>query len=294
MRWLRTVAGVVSDLRRAAEANRLSGLAAEVTFYVVLSLFPGLLILACTLGYLDALLGHDIAEQSRLAVVGFLAQVLTEQAEMVIESVNDLFRQESGGLMTAAVLFSFYTMSDGFAAAIRALDRAYGVKEKRSWLNIRLTSFVLALGSAFMLAATLITIVVGPFLGTGERVAVRMGMGGVFSFAWDWLRLPVSLALLTFWATTLYHLAPHRRTAWLRDLPGGVMAALLWVGASHGFSLYLSLAGQLNQVLSLLGGGLILLLWLYLMAYVLLAGGQLNSVLAARRALPAAPSGSPG
>jgi uncharacterized BrkB/YihY/UPF0761 family membrane protein len=87
------------------------------------------------------------------------------------------------------------------------------------------------------------------------------------------------VAVLVAWAATVYHVAPGRRLRWREALPGAVAAAVLWLVASGGFSLYLRVAADANRVLGTLGGGLIGVLWLYLLALILLVGGELNGVL---------------
>lgn len=275
---------VIAEMIRESRVNRITGLAAEVTYFGVLSLFPGLLIVAGALGWLDSFVGHRIAEKSETTVVELLDLVLTERASFVIHAVRELFRSQSTGLLTTSALIAFLSLSSGFAAAIEALDLAYGVPERRSWISIRLMAFVFAVGSVVMLALLLLLIVAAPLLGGGAGLADQVGLGGVFSFAWDWLRAPIAFGLLVIWATTLYHLAPNRRVRWLRDLPGGVAAAVLWIVVSYGLRFYLQAAASANKILGVLGGGLILMIWFYLLSLVLLLGGELNAILT-RRAL---------
>jgi len=271
---------VMSESRR----NRIGGLAAEVTFFAVLSLFPGLLIFAGALGSLQTILGHDVAARSEAAVLEFLGRILTDRARSTVDAVRELFEGQSGGLLTTAALIASWTLSSGFAALIRALDLVYGIEERRTWLNVRVTAFVLALGSTLILAVVVISIVMGPMLGDGAAMADRVGLGPTFSFIWDWLRAPIAFALLVFWTTTVFHLGPNRssRAEWKRDLPGGVLAAFLLLAVSYGFRFYLGLAYAWNQVVGVLGGGLLLMLWLYFLSLAMLAGGTLNGILRRR------------
>jgi membrane protein len=85
------------------------------------------------------------------------------------------------------------------------------------------------------------------------------------------------------WAATVYHLAPHHRSPWRADLPGAVLAAVLWLLVSVGLSVYLRIAVLGNAVLGTLGGGLVLLIWLYLLGLVLLVCGEVNAVLQGKR-----------
>jgi membrane protein len=267
------------QLVRKSASDRLLGLAAESAFFAVLSVFPGLLLIAAALGSLDSLVGAAVAERSEAVVLEFLSHVLTDRAAGVTETVRDLFVQERGGVLTTALLGGLWVLSRGFAAVIRALDLIYGLRERRSWFRLLFTQLCFALGSVIMLAVVLAMVVVGPFLGHGQLLAERHGLGHLFSFAWDWLRAPVAFALLVVWAATLYRLGPSHLAPWTRGLPGALTAGLLWLLVTFGFRVYLSMVASVNEVFGLLGGGLILLVWLYLLSFALFIGGQLNVVL---------------
>ena len=270
-------------LTRAAAACRITGLAAEVTFFAVLSLFPGLLVLAGALGQLESIVGYDLAARSEQAVIDFLAGILTERASGVTDTVRALFEGEIGGLVTMGALASAWTLSSGFAALIRALDIIYGLEEKRSWLNIRFTALTLAAGSVLVVVALLAGVVIGPLLVSAPFLSGSPRAGGVVAFAWNWLSMPAALVLLAAWATTIFHLAPNWRgpTPWRAELPGGLLAATLTLAVSYGFRVHLRLAIELNQILGLVGGGLLLLIWLYALSFAALLGGVVNRALQA-------------
>ncbi len=255
----------------------LTALAAEVTFFAVFSVFPLLLVLAATLGLLEEILGHDLAARAEMAVVEFLEMVLTERASFVVDSARDLFGMDSGGLLTTAGLVALWTITSAFAALIRALDMIYNVAERRAWWNIRLTALALALGTLLVLAGALGTVVTGPLLGAGPDLDGRPGISQAISVAWAWTKAPAVFLLLVLWITTLYHLAPNTRRRWVSEIRGGALAAVLWLFVTYGFNLYLHLAIGANRLLGVLGGGLILMVWLYLLTVVLLLGAKLNA-----------------
>lgn len=282
--WVHRPVRLGIDLARAVRDDRVSGLAAEVAFFGMLSVFPGLVLLAAGLGSLETLLGSGVAEEAERLVVGFLDQVLTSRASGVVTEARALFAQPRGGVVTVASLLALLGLSRGFAAAIRALNLAYDVHEWRPYWQQRMVALGLALGSAAMALLTLAMVVVGPLLGLGRGVADLTGLGEPFRLAWTWTRWPFLFALLIVWAAALFHLAPNQRNRWLADLPGAVLAAVLWLVVSLGLSAYLRLAAAGNAVLGVLGGGLILLVWLYLLAFALLLGGELNALLHRRSA----------
>jgi membrane protein len=268
------------ELVREINDDRVTGLSAEVAFFGVLSIFPGLLMIAAALGSIDILVGSDLAQEAEVVVSDFLNQILTEDASATVAAVGDLFKSGRGGVVTFSIVFALWSLSRGFQAAMRALNLAYDFDERRSWIKQRLTALVFALGSVIMVAFALALLVAGPLIGGGRAVADLVGLGDAFAATWDVVRWPLAFVLLVLWATTLYHFAPARRTRWLTDLPGAVLAGVMWLVVSASFAGYLHLSQGFNQVLGILGGGLILLVWLYLLAFALLVGGELNAVLA--------------
>lgn len=267
----------------------MSGLAAEVAFFGVLSLFPALLAMAAALGALEALAGAQAAADAEAEVVAMLRRVLTEDAGGTIDAVQELFQESSPGVLTLGLATALWAASRGFAAVIRALDVAYDLDERRPWISLRAIALVLAVGTVVVSAVLLAMVVVGPLLGTGRDVADLVGLGSAFATFWTWARWPFVGAVVVAWAATIFHVAPNHKTPWRWDLPGAALTAALWLLLSLGFRAYLAVASGGNQVLGTLGGSLIVLLWLYLLAVGLLLGGELNAILARRAGVPQEP-----
>jgi membrane protein len=277
---------VIGDLVEEWQADRVPGLAAEIAFFGLLSLFPTLLALTAALGSLEVLAGSEAAAQVESEIIGFLNRVLTEQADETIAAVRDLFDGGSSGVVTVGLVVALWSASRGFVAVVNALDVAYDLEERRSFVRLRAVSLALAVGSVLVVSVILTMVVIGPLFGSGKELASDLGFGSAFATAWDWVRWPFALAVMIGWAATVLHVAPNHRTAWKWDLPGAVLAALLWAGFSLAFRFYLAFAPEANQVLGTLGGALIVLLWLYLLAIGLLMGGELNAVLTRRYDVP--------
>lgn len=270
------VRAVVVDARR----DRINGVAAEVAFFGILAVFPGLLMVAAALGVLDVFIGSDLAKMTRANVIQFLNFILTERARPAVVAVADLFEAERGGVLTLASLAALWALRRGFSAIVVALDVAYDVKETRSWHRRLVTELGLAVGSVVLLAIILTAFVAGPFFGNGESLASGLQ---VLGSVWSWARWPVTMIALVLWATILFHFAPNHHSPWRWDLPGGAIAATLWLACSGGLTLYLRFATAGNPVIGALGGGLILLIWLYLLSLGLLLGGEVNAASARGR-----------
>ena len=279
----RSATSFLRELWEECEQDRVSGLSAEIAFYGILSLFPTLLAVTGLLGVLQGVTGGDVADRAEDEVIGFLERVLTDDANATIDAVRQVFAETRPGILTFGVLAAIWAMSRGFAALIRALDIAYDVRESRSWVRIRVTGLALGLGSLITGVILLGMVVLGPLLVTGNDVADSLGAGSFFATAWDWFRIPLVGVALLAWATTLFHFGPaSHRTPWRWELPGAVTTAVLAGLSSLGLRVYLSTAAGGNQVFGVLGGALVVLLWLYLMGASLLVGAEVNSMLADR------------
>lgn len=280
---MRQVRHIGQDMLREWHDDRVSGLAAEVAFFWVLALFPALLVVAAALGFLDALVGDELAQRAEDEVLGFLRTVLTDEASGTVDAVRSLFAEGSPGVLSIGAAAAVWAASRGFAAMINALDVAYDVDERRGYVRLRALALLLAAGSGVVVAVVLAMLVLGPLLGTGHDVASALGLGGAFATFWDWLRWPIVVVAVLSWAATVFHIAPNHHSPWRWDLPGAALAALVWALGSLGLRLYLGIAATGNEVLGSLGGTLIVMLWLYVLAIGLVLGGELNGVLASRR-----------
>ena len=259
--------------------DRVPDTAAAVAFWAVLSLLPAFLTVASLLGPLDALLGGELAQDVQDEVLGFLGRILTDEAGGTIDAARSLFEDERPGLLTFSLLAAIWTVSRAFAALVRALDVAYDVVERRSWLRIRAIGLAVAVGTLLAATLALVVLVLGPLFGTGEDIAAEIGLGDQFVFLWNVVRLPFAFVVLVLWATTVFHVAPDHRSTWRSDLPGGVLTTVLWLAFSGGLRVYLEIAQTGNAVFGTLGGALIVLLWFWLLSLAILIGAELNFVL---------------
>jgi membrane protein len=286
-------------LLREWREDRIGGLAAEVAFFGLLSVFPLLLAVAAILGSLDSIVGTDLAEDARTEVVGFFSRLLTDEGDTVREGVEQLFTERRPGLVTTAVVAAVWSSSRGLHALLDALQVVYDLEQRRGWLRRRLLAVGLSLASVVIGAALLAAVVAGPLLGTGRDVADAIGAGEAFATAWDIARYPTVAFVAVAWCATIMHLARQHRTRWRHDVPGAVVAGAWGLAATVGLRVYLDLAAETNPVLGTLGGTIVVVLWLYLVAIGVLVGGEVNNVVRLRWieqrpmcAGPTEPSGS--
>ncbi len=272
--------------RKEAAEDRLTGLAAEVAFFAVLGIFPGLLALAAALGFVEALLGGAVATRAQETVIQFLSTFLTERASDTIHAVRSLFDEQDLALLSTASAGALWAMWRATRAVMRALAVVYDVDEERSPVRVGVLALALAVATLVVAVVVLAMFVLGPVFGGARSLAGAVGLGEVFAALWTWARVPFVFGMLLLWAAMMFHLAPHRRSSFRTDLPGALVTGVLSLLFSAGLGLYLRIAGGVNQVLGVIGGVLTVLLWLYLLSLALLIGAELNSVLSGAAARP--------
>jgi membrane protein len=272
-------ARLFADVWRKADRDRVLGLAGENAFMGVLTVFPTLLVFAAVLGQLSSVIGDDNTDRVKTAISDFLQTILTSSAKGVDETVDKLF-STNGNAFTLALLIAIASMAQAFTSVLNTMTLCYDVHDHRGWWHRRFIGLLLGLGSLLTGAVLITAFVLGPFLGAKE-----IGFSGEWEFVWSWVRYPIASVALVAWATTLFHLCPDRPARWRSGLPGALLTAFLWGTASYGLSIYLKLVVPQSPLLGSLGGGLILMTWLYLLCFSLLVGAELNATLLARKSV---------
>ena len=276
LRWL------IHFLYRSWHDDRISGLAAEIGFFALLSLFPLLLVSSATLGFVGSIVGSDLAASVEGQVTDWSAQVFGTDGG-VTEAVRSLFSGSSTSALTLGIVATLYTASRGFAAVVRALDVAYGHHTTRGWVGTQVVGVLLAIGTILVGSITLAGLVIGPLLGREDFVGDGVA-GDILTFLWIWLRYPAAVLILVAWAATIFHVAPNRRAQWRAELPGAAFTATFSLVATLAFSVYLrTLSSSTNAIFGVIGTAITLQLWLFLLAIGLVLGAEVNAAFALRR-----------
>lgn len=265
---------------KEAKEDRVTLTAAGVAFYWFLSVFPLMIAAVGLLALIHAGPSFLASLRSGIgkALPGGASTVLTQ-------AIGNAQHQATGGLvaLVAGIALALYSASSGMAAAEEALDVAYDVPESRKFLKKRLVALLLTLIGLTLGGIATALLVFGQPLGAAIEKALPLG--GVFAVVWTVVRWAVAiLAVLTMFAV-FYYLGPNRRPPnWTWVSPGGVVAMVLWLAASVGFSFYVSSFGSYAKTYGSLAGVVVLLLWLWLTAIALLFGAELNGELEREKA----------
>jgi membrane protein len=261
--------------------NHGMALAAGLSYYFVLSLFPLLIALACIVPYLPIPNLWD-------KVLFAMGRIVPPEAMGLVQKVvTDVLAQTHPKLLSVGILGTLYAATGGFSSMIEALNVAYDVPETRPWWRTRLLAVQLTfvIGAFFIVA--LAVMVVGPQF--GGWLAAKVGLGSLFANIWNIVRWAVAIAFTVIGVELLYFMAPNVKQRFWATLPGAALAVGGWIAASYGLGIYFQKFANFNKTYGTLGAVIALFVWFYWTNIFILFGAELNSELrkaAGKKPLP--------
>jgi len=256
---------------REARSDNLSMAAGSCAFYALLALFPALSVLISLYG----LLFDPSTVEGQLAALRDVLPAATYQ--MIVGRIHDLASAgptRLGWRLLLSFLFAFWTATAGTKAMMMALNVTYEEREKRGFIRYTLTAMAFTLAGIVAISLAL---------------SIIVGLPAVLSFSWlgPLANLAVSLVswclllgFLMLGLALLYRYAPSRREAkWRWITPGSLLVAVLWLAASILFSFYVANFASYDVTYGSLGAVVVALMWLFISAYVVLLGAELNAEL---------------
>jgi membrane protein len=250
--------------------------------------------------YAEVLLDDCLGASAQLAyyflLVGFLpiddvvgrmmhllARVMPDQAMDQVERTVAALVESNGTLLPVSVIGALIVASNGMRAIMVTMNRAYSVREGRSWWH----RYILAVSLTLALALTVI--VASVLLSLAGRIGAWIA--GHWGTAWGttwWLGARVAgFAALLLILELIYYLAPNVRRPWHWITPGSILGVLLWFAGSRMFTMYVARFGQYEILYAGLGAVVVFLLWLYIVGFAILIGAELNAELERSRGVVA-------
>jgi membrane protein len=243
--------------------------AAAVAYQVFFSLFPFIIFLLSLLGMLKIPGLFDfLLQQSKAVMPG--------QAFSLIEGIVSQVRSQSaGGILSFGAVVALWSASSAVRMTMHAMNVAYDVEAERpAWKKIPLSILY-----TLMLAAMLILAVGLVLLGNtaAEWFSQQVGLGNMFVTLWTWLRIPVAVVLLVVILAIVYDLFPNFDQPFRLITPGAVLAVIVWIAASLGFSFYVSNFSSYSATYGSIAAVIIILLYFFISAAVVLFGAVVNA-----------------
>lgn len=249
--------------------NETTALAAQLSYFLILSVFPFLIFLLTLVTFTPLTQQHILQELSLL---------LPDTAfSLVRQIVNEVFDASNATLLSVGFLATLWTASRSTFAIIRGINKAYGARETRSFIKLNVIGIIITLALAVIIIFTLSLLVFGRAIGV--MAFEFLGMGDAFRLIWPFLRYVIPLLIIFAVFSFLYVYSPNVPLGFKNVYKGAIFATLGWILASQAFAYYVNNFGQYTRTYGSLGGIIVFLLWLYISSLVVLLGGEINATL---------------
>src|SRR5438477_10841682 len=253
-------------------SNHTLQMAAALSYYFLMSLFPALIFLSAFVAYLPV---PDLFNQALSLMSRF---VPPDSMGVVRKVLSDVVTPNRGAFLTFGVLGTLWAASGGFSAAIEALNIAYEVKDDRPFWKTRPLAVGLALLTGALMLIALSVMIVGPRF--GAWLAGQVHLSYFFVLLWPYIHWSIAIGFAILAVEALYFLAPNVKQRFLATLPGAIVAVGCWIALSYLLGLYFRHFANFNKTYGTLGAAIALMTWLYWTGFALLVGAELNCELA--------------
>ncbi|QKQ76385.1 YihY/virulence factor BrkB family protein [Nostoc sp. TCL240-02] len=253
--------------------RRLLGLASEIAFNAMLSLFPAILAVLTAIGLLAESLQATFKQ-----LAAQLSQILPEQALVLIRdfATTEITNSRNSGLFSLSFALAIWTASGAVSTAMTALDQIHQIPSEnmRPFWKAKLVSLGLTVGTMLLLVLASFLVFTSDWL---LGIVVRENSSLiVLLHLWQLLRWPLALSIVAVAFGFVYRYGPSVWNPGTPMMPGAILAAVFWAILSALFRLYVANFGNYNKVYGAVGAVIVLMLWLSMSAAVLLIGDQLN------------------
>jgi len=251
--------------------NAVTDRAAQLSYYFLFSLFPFLFTLVTLAAYLPVQGAID-------QLMARLDPLMPEAAMSIVrDRLTALTTQQRPHLLTFGLVLAVWSASRGVDALRTALNLSYDVKESRPWWKVQ----AIAIGITIATSALMLLSITGLALGSGVGVwlAGKLHVDQYWALLWSWLRWPITAAGVMLVLALLYYFLPDVKQEWRYITPGSVLATMLWLLLTWGFSFYAETFGSYDKTYGAIGGVIVLMTWLYISGFVFILGGEVNAVL---------------
>jgi membrane protein len=255
--------------------DHVMAFAGNLTYKGLFAIFPFFTFLLSLLGLFNA---TDLVNTMVDKLSGIVPQSATKFVEGQLLSITQS-QAESAFTFGAiiSILLALWGVSGAFRSVMEAMNVMYEVEEDRPFWKVYGLSIFMSLAVTVLLVGALVLVIFGESIGV--RVADLVGLGSVFATLWSIVQWPVVALVVLFAFALIYYFAPAARQRFRWISPGSILAFVFWLIFSLLFSLYASMAGSYNETYGSLAGVIILMLYVYYSALIMLVGAEINQVI---------------
>jgi membrane protein len=265
---------------RAIEEHEIQTRAAGVAFYAMLALVPFIgLVLTFAVQFLPDITGGnaEVRGATDRAVVKLQetldAGLPAEASREIQAQIQRIQDNPPFGLISIGLVITLWLASSLYLAVIDAMNRIYGVTERRSFLKLRLVAIAMTITQAAILVGSLLVIVAWPY------ILRWLGLGSVGSALVTVAQFGIVLLMVLISFALTFYVAPDADQSWEWITPGSLFGSVVFVASTFLFRVYVHNFANYDRTYGPLGGVMVLLFWFWMSALVLLSAGQMNKII---------------
>jgi membrane protein len=256
--------------RKRLKDDDVTALAAQITYFFILSFFPFLLLLITLVGYIPVT-GEGSLE-------GFYRILPEDVYKFIVEVIREVSDSGSRGLLSFGMITVLWASSSGASALIKVINKAYDKKETRVFWKVKAVSLLSTVMLAGIIILTLVLLVFGELI--GKYLSEYLGISNVFVLAWKIARYLIAVFSLFIVFFLVYYYMPCKRLTIKEVIPGAIFSTVSWIIISVVFSFYINSFRIYSLIYGSVGGIIVLLVWFYISSMIMIIGGEINAVTA--------------
>lgn len=257
----------IKQMWHRIQEDDLPGLSSQLAYNFLFSLFPLLIVIFTLLPFLP------IPQEDILGIITKFAP--KEALKLIEKTVSEVMSERNGRLLSFGIIGTIFAASNGIDSIVVAFNRAYNVKESRSFIVSRAMSILLTFGMVFVFILAVILPIFGRQIGL--LLFTELGYPAEFIKLWNALSWLVSTLILFLLFTGLYWVAPNVKFRCRSAFPGAAFATLGWIVSSLGLSFYVGKFSNFSLTYGSIGAIIVLMTWLYISAFIIILGGEINA-----------------
>lgn len=244
-------------------------LSSQLSYSLLLSFFPFLIFLITLISYSNIKV-NDILLDIRIVAP-------RDVYSLVYKIVMQVVHKRNSGLLSFSFILSVWSAASGFNAVIKGLNKAYDEDENRSYIYVQAVCVVFTAVFAFVIMFFVFSMLIGQ--SAVYILADYLGIRIHFYFIWNVLKYIFIIIFMTFVFGVLYIYAPSKRKPFIKVLPGALISSAAWLISSFLFSFYINNFSNYAVLYGSIGAVIVLMLWLLVTSFMLILGGEINSVI---------------
>ncbi|RKD21557.1 membrane protein [Caminicella sporogenes DSM 14501] len=258
----------ILQIKNRFKSHNISAFSAQIAYFFLLSFFPFLIFLIAVLSYFSV---------SFDGAIDILAKVVPNEVTILIKDyVRALMPTRSINVLSVSFFATIWAASRGVDAFIVSLNNSYEIKEGRNFLFKKLLAMIYTILVALSICLALVI----PNMGMDFLLWVSKYIEITYYFikVWYYIRWIIIISILILVLGSLYYIAPNKKMKLIEIIPGTLFATFGWIIISIGFSFFVNNFKNFTIVYGSLAAVIVLMIWLYLSAIILMLGGEINSI----------------